>query len=41
VTRASDVPKRLVEPPGWLTEGFDTGDLVAARKLLDELEARP
>ena len=25
----------------WFTEGFDTGDLVAARKLLDELEARP
>jgi len=22
----------------WFTEGFDTGDLVAARALLDELE---
>jgi len=37
-----DAARALLAPLyAWFTEGFDTGDLVAARKLLDELEARP
>ncbi len=35
--RAGEARARLSEIYGWFTEGFDTADLVAARKLLDEL----
>jgi predicted ATPase len=28
---------RLADVYGWFSEGFDTGDLVAARSLLEEL----
>ena len=30
----------LAEMYGWLTEGFDTADLIEARTLLDELSQK-
>lgn len=35
--KTSQARERLAEIYNWFTEGFDTADLVAARKLLDEL----
>jgi predicted ATPase len=31
----------LAEIYNWFTEGFDTADLVGAKALLEELQARP
>jgi predicted ATPase len=37
--RSSEARALLAPVYGWFTEGFDTGDLVAARVLLEELSA--
>jgi hypothetical protein len=33
----SQLPRHLIRPYNWFTDGFDTADLKDARALLDEL----